>query len=178
MRIIGGIYRSRKIDYPLDESKVRPTKDVVRQAVFNALGNDTTDMVVLDLFAGSGAYALEAISHGAKFAYAVDNYDLSINCIKKNSSNLKVNNIKIIKSDYKLFLNGLKDIKFDLVFLDPPYKLNVYEDIFNYLLVNNLLSDNCVVIMETDKNLKINDFDNFIRKDYNYKDTNVIIFRR
>ena len=148
MRIIGGIYRSRLIEFPQDESRVRPTKDVVRQAIFNALGNELNDLVVLDLFSGSGAYALESISRGAKKAYAVDNYDLSIKVIKKNISTLKISNISVIQSDYMDFLKASKanGISFDVIFLDPPYMINIYMDVIDFITRNNLLNKYGVIV--------------------------------
>ncbi len=179
MRIIGGYYRSRKIDFPDDANKVRPTKDVVRQAIFNAIGNECNDYIVLDLFSGSGAYAIEAISRGAKRAYAIDNYDLSIKVIRDNIKNLNIKNINIVKSDYMDFLNSANNnnLKFDLIFIDPPYKMDIYMDVLNYLKDNDMLNDNAYIIMETDKHILLKELPDFTMKSYNYKDTNVYIYR-
>ena len=86
MRVVGGVYRHRELAWPKSIA-TRPTKDMVREAVFSALSNKVSNSVVLDLFAGSGAFAIEAISRGASFAYLVDNDFEANKAINQNISN-------------------------------------------------------------------------------------------
>lgn len=123
MNIIGGIYRGRVIAMPRGV-KIRPTSNKVREALFNILGQDLTGKAVLDLFAGSGALGLEAISRGAGRVVFVDNDGRCIRAIKANLKKL-VPGIDIRVTQ----LNALQAIKklsadkegFDIVFMDPPY---------------------------------------------------------
>ena len=87
MRIVGGKYRHRLISFPDDMAHTRPTKDRIREAVFSALG-DISGYRVLDLYAGSGAMGIEAISRGAKHCYFVDKNNIAINCVKENLNSL------------------------------------------------------------------------------------------
>ena len=83
MRVVGGLYRHRELAWPKVED-TRPTKDMVREAIFSALSSKVTNSVVLDLFAGSGAMGIEAISRGASFTYLVDNSYEAIKAINQN----------------------------------------------------------------------------------------------
>ena len=99
MRIVGGKYRHRLITWPDDAAHIRPTKDRVREAIFSAL-NDISDFVVLDLYAGSGAMGIEALSRGAKCAYFVDKNNIAISTVRQNLRDLKVDEeYKIIKDE-------------------------------------------------------------------------------
>ena len=181
MRIIGGVHRSRNIIYPLDESKVRPTKDRVREAVFSILQYQIIDKDVLDIFAGSGAYGLESISRGAKSVTFIDNYADSIKCIKENIKSLKIENATIIDND---FLPALEKINrnnktFDIVFMDPPYKLDVYEYILDFIIGNKMAKENVVFILESDHELSLNKYSmNFKIKEYEYGKTYITILSK
>ena len=136
MRIVGGKYRHRNIIYPDDATHTRPTKDRVREAIFSALG-DISDMKVLDLYAGSGAMGIEALSRGAKHATFVDISPIAIKVIKDNLTNLKVdpNEYEVIKNKDINAINYLKEKGscFDLIILDPPYEEGQYEEIVDLL---------------------------------------------
>lgn len=123
MRVVGGIYRSRSIEMPKG-AEIRPTQDKVRQAVFNIL-QDVSGRSVLDLFAGSGAYGIEALSRGARHVTFVENNSRCIQAIAKNLDSLKVHasDYIIIRSDASEAPAGLakNGSRFDLIFLDPPY---------------------------------------------------------
>ncbi len=133
MRIISGHYRGMRIKRVKDR-ETRETADMVREAVFNMLG--PIEGEVLDLFAGSGAYGLEALSRGASTVHLVDSSRTAVKTIIENVSILKVSNVVTIKkNDYRDFLKRLKeDTMFDIVFIDPPYDLGVYEDVMRRLL--------------------------------------------
>jgi len=175
MRVIGGIYRSRKLEFPISID-IRPTRDMVREGVFNALG-DIKNKRVLDIFAGTGAYGIEALSRGASSATFIDNNLLSLKCLEINIHNLKINDkCKVIKRDYQLAINDIDGI-FDLVFIDPPYKLDIYQELINDLANLNLISDKSIIVLEWNKPLDIKcDMFN-IKKAYKYKDNHILIMR-
>lgn len=124
MRIIAGSCRGTIITAPRG-SRTRPTGDKVRGAIFNILG-DVSGMAVLDLFAGSGALGLEALSRGAFRATLVDNGAAAIATIHKNIIKLKLENARATRLDYLAFLKlaAKKQERFDLIFVDPPYRMH------------------------------------------------------
>ena len=148
MRIVAGKYRHRLIEYPNDALHIRPTKDRIREALFSSLG-DLTNLTVLDLYAGSGAMGIEAISRGAKECIFVDNNKVAYNTTKTNLNNLGITNYKLIFDDAMKALESFKNnYKFDLVILDPPYKSETYIDVINYLIDNGLMNDNARIVTE------------------------------
>lgn len=141
MRIISGEARGTKLE-TLDGLDTRPTLDRVKEALFSIIQNKIYDANVLDLFSGSGALALESISRGAKLAYSCDSSRKAIEIIKQNVKKTHFEDkVKIINKDYKKALEELKDIKFDIIFLDPPYKTNFGEIATKIIAENNLLSE-------------------------------------
>ena len=153
MRIISGTSRGTKL-YTLEGFETtRPTLDRVKEALFSKINNNIQDAIVLDLFSGSGALGLEAISRGAQKAYLCDNSFKAINIIKKNVEKTKTQNDTIIISkDYIKALDILKkdNIKFDIIFLDPPYKTDYNINAIKYIIEYNLLAENGEIILETD----------------------------
>ena len=181
MRIIGGIHRSRNIVYPLDETKVRPTKDRIREAVFSILQYHIVDKDVLDVFAGSGAYGLESISRGASSVTFIDCYSDSIRCIIENVKALKIENATIIDNDYLPAIEKLSrnNKVFDIVFLDPPYKLDVYEHIIDFMINNKMLKENAIFVLESDHVLNVSKYStSFKIKEYEYGKTYITILCR
>lgn len=153
-RIIAGDLKGREITVP--KSDTRPTSSRVREAIFSATQHavgDFEDLRVLDLYAGSGAYALESISRGAKTAVAIENDGRATEAIKANAEKLKVSNLQVVLASVSTVLqNGVQYGKFDLVFLDPPYLLADEEVTHNLeLLCNGWLSDGALVIVERNK---------------------------
>ena len=181
MRIVGGKYRHRLISFPDDMAHTRPTKDRVREAVFSALG-DINGYRVLDLYAGSGAMGIEALSRGSKHATFVDVSPLAIKTIKANIDSLKINSseFEIIKnkdlSAIELFKQ--RGIQFDLVILDPPYELGEYEKIVELLLNNSLLSENAIIVMEANRPIILENIDYKKNKEYHYGEIMVFIYWR
>ena len=179
MRIVGGIYKRRLITYPDDASHIRPTKDRVREAIFSALG-DLTDYVGLDLYSGSGAMGIEGLSRGCSFMTFVDINKLAIEVTKKNISSLNIKNAQVLfmsdESAIKEFINKKK--QFDIIFLDPPYKLGQYEKIISLLVENDLLSNRGIIVIESDHDIVINDEYFARRRDYKYGEIKVSILWR
>ena len=181
MRIVGGKYRHRQIIYPDDVNHIRPTKDRIREAIFSALG-DISDAKVLDLYAGSGAMGIEALSRGAIHATFVDVSPLAIKVIKDNINNLKIgdNEYEVIKnSDVNaLDIFMTKSQKFDLVILDPPYEQGQYEAILKALVDKNLLNDDAVIVMESNRTISLENIDYKRNKEYHYGEIMVNILWR
>lgn len=167
LRIISGKYRHLKIEAP-NTDKTRPTTDRVREALMSALGNKLEEACVLDLFAGSGALGLESLSRGAKNAYFVDKSKEAIKTIKINLNNLKENNACVLMLSYDKALNYFKEkcIKFDIVFIDPPYKMkDVYKEVRNKLIEYSLLKDGAIIVEESNEKF-LGEYG--ISKDYKY----------
>jgi len=136
--------------------ETRETSDKVRGAIFNSLGDQVQDAYVLDLFAGSGAYGLEAISRGAKKCMFNDSKLHAINTILENIKNLKVESqSEVLKLDYLKAVEKLikEEHKFDIIFLDPPYKKVDLESLIMNLL--NVLNEEATIIVETHKDVSL-----------------------
>lgn len=150
MKIISGTLKGRNIEgYNIEGT--RPTMDRVKESLFGMIQDYIKDSTVLDLFAGSGNLGVEAISNGAKIAYFIDNNPEVIKVLNKNIANLGIKSkSRVILFDWKKALNtfATQNIKFDLIFIDPPYAYDVYEKILNKVSTLNLLSDDGLIIME------------------------------
>lgn len=169
MRVISGYLRSRKL-IGYDLSTTRPTMDKVKESLFATIQDYTKDSICLDLFSGSGSLGIEAISNYASTCYFVDNNKEAIKNLKINIVNLNINDKCIVMNkDYRNALKLLTDKKFDIVFLDPPYKENIYEKIIVCLLDNNMINDNGIVVCEHNIDLEINELKLLKHKDYNNK---------
>ena len=142
MKVISGIYKGRTIKgYDMDGT--RPTMDRVKESLFATIQDEIKDSVVLDLFSGTGSLAIESLSQGAKTAYAIDKSKEAIKTINENIKTIGVNNCKAIMSDYKSAIISFKNqqLKFDIVFLDPPYKTDYIEKSLNLIIENDILKD-------------------------------------
>lgn len=157
MRIISGTMRGTKL-FTLEGENTRPTLDRVKEALFSKINYDLPGAIVLDLFSGSGALSLEALSRGAEKAYMCDASREAIKIIKQNIEKTKtMEKIELLNCDYKKALNEFinKKIKFDIVFLDPPYKTDFAEESVDIILKSDLLNDNGMIILETDEQEKV-----------------------
>jgi len=169
MRIVAGKYRHRQIIYPDDASHIRPTKDRIREALFSALG-DINGLIVLDLYAGSGAMGIEALSRGAKHCTFVDNNKLAYQVTKNNLINLGITDYELIFDEDVNALHLFKDKNyiFDLVILDPPYKSESYLEVISYLINNKLLNDNARIVTECNRALDFTSLNLKRQKEYRY----------
>ena len=159
MRIISGTFRGKKILEPKD-IKTRPLKDLTKESIFNILNHSNKfkinleDSNILDLFSGVGSFGIECLSRGVKSVIFIENYNGVLPVLKKNLQNLKaIENYKIIEKDInngKIF--ETLDKKFDIVFMDPPYK----DKNLNLLLENleniKILNKNGIVVIHRHKN--------------------------
>src|SRR6056300_378022 len=161
MRIISGAFRGKKILQPLDNF-TRPLKDLTKESIFNVIKHsnkfniDLEKSYILDLFSGVGSFGLECLSRGAKFVTFIENYREVLPILKKNLDNLKnINNYKVIEKDIinELNFNSL-DQKFNLIFLDPPYKDKNLTNILQKIIDCKILYQNGIIIIHRHKNEK------------------------
>jgi 16S rRNA (guanine(966)-N(2))-methyltransferase RsmD len=123
MRVVAGRHKGRRLAAPRGAA-VRPTADRVREAIFNLLG-PVDDEAVLDLFAGSGALAIEALSRGAACATLVDSAPAAVSAVRGNLEALGIDRARVVRADVRAFLRSAarRGERWDLVFCDPPYRL-------------------------------------------------------
>ena len=176
IRITGGKNRSRLLETP-NTNLTKPTMDKVREAVFSALGEKVYNARVLDLFAGSGSYGLEALSRGAKEVTFVDSAPLAIKTIKENCEKLNEKNVEILSSDVLAYLSQNTQ-EFDIIFADPPYKLDVYEAVVKTLIERHILSSNGIIVLESERELNIDESSFSKVRFYKYGLAKVYILRK
>jgi len=153
MRVIAGIYRSRLLKEVSNEV-TRPTTDKNKEMVFNTLGQFFDGGIALDLFAGTGSLGIEAISRGIHYAYFSEINPDTFNILKDNIHSLNIENATIDNMDFKLFLKKYNNIKFDLVMLDPPYKIaNELEGILKYMKIYHMFKNGCKILLEMPKDM-------------------------
>ena len=159
MRIIGGNLKGKKIFLPKDKN-TRPLRDMVKESIFNLIEHSNKfycsiiNSNVLDLFSGSGSFGLECISRGAKKVTFVENYNNALLILKKNINYFSVNkNSKIImESCFKIFGSNNKfENKFDIIFIDPPYKEVKVNEIIEYIKKEKILNNNGIIILHRHK---------------------------
>ena len=162
MRIISGNFKGKKIIQPLD-IKTRPLKDLTKESIFNLIKHSNKFSVnissseILDLFSGTGSFGIECLSRGAKHVTFVENYSEVLPILKKNLANLKsIKNYLIIEEDV---LNNNLNIritkrKYDIIFLDPPYKENKFISLINFILNEKILKNDGIIIIHRHKKQK------------------------
>ena len=170
MRIIAGEMRGRQLT-TVAGMQTRPTSDKVKGAIFNVLGDKVLDARVLDLFAGTGNLAIEALSRGSREAVLVEKSLEAHQVIKRNLEQIGVGHqAKLLLVDAFLYLKRNPHEVFDLVFLDPPYRQELVPKVILALSEHAYLTPTGVIIVETAKNEKLN-MDNYpfeIRKTGQY----------
>lgn len=146
MRVVAGRYRGKKLkDFELETTK--PTLDKVKESIFNLIQFDVVDAVVLDLFSGTGALGVEAISRGASEVHMVEKNPQAVKIMQDNLKGIE-GNFKVYNKDYLDFLKQV-NIKYDIVLLDPPYNTDYGINSIKVLTDRNLLNDNAIIIFET-----------------------------
>lgn len=168
MNITGGIYKGQKVNAP-DEKITRPTLSKTRESVFNVLFSmiDFENKTFLDMFAGSGIMGLEALSRGFEDVYCIEKNLKVSKILKSNYANLKLvpklttgDSLKVIKNLGKTF---------DVIYIDPPYKSELYQDSLKIIKKNNILNKNGIIILEHDKEMTFDDFQLIKQKSYSQK---------
>ena len=150
MRIIAGEKRGTKL-YTLEGENTRPTLDRVKESLFNIIQSEIRDCIFLDLFSGSGAIGLEAVSRRAKKAILCDNNKQAIQIIKKNIEKLGYKDkIELYQMQFNELINKLNE-KIDIIYLDPPYKTNYAIKTVELLLKKEILKTDSLIIIETDQ---------------------------
>ena len=150
MRVVSGKARGLKLN-TIESNLTRPTKDMVKEALFSMLNSYVQDSIFLDLFSGSGAIAIEALSRGAKKAYLVDSNKDCINVIKDNIERAKFSDSAIIiHEDYQKALESFKEVKFDIIYIDPPYNKGLGVDAIEKISSFDMLNGDGVLVFETD----------------------------
>ena len=158
MRIISGSSKGKKILTPKDLN-TRPLKDLTKESIFNILAHSNKfsitlqNSTVLDLFSGVGSFGLECLSRGSKHVTFIENYNNALLVLKKNILNLGYQeNSLIIEKNITDNLNLKKiETKFDVIFLDPPYKEKKMPSILNNIIESNLLNNNGIIIIHRHK---------------------------
>lgn len=164
MRIIGGKNRGTKL-YTLEGKNTRPTLDRVKESLFNIIQDKIVGSVFLDLFAGSGAIGLEAISRGAKKAILCEKEKQAIMIIKKNIEKThNPDNIEIYQTTYENLLKTKIQEKLDIVYIDPPYETDYAYIATKMLIEQELVDETSIIIIETDDENRIVEQINKIEK--------------
>jgi 16S rRNA (guanine(966)-N(2))-methyltransferase RsmD len=159
MRVISGIARGRRLKAVPGQS-TRPTTDKVKESIFSMIGPYFEGGLVLDLFAGTGALGIEALSRGFERAVFIDIQPMALQVIK---SNLEVTNFldraDVYRNDAKRALKLLlkQEQQFDLVFMDPPYHMNMYEQLIVMMADNNLLAIDAMILCEHQASVQLPD---------------------
>ena len=155
MRIIGGKARGTKL-YTLEGETTRPTLDRVKESIFNIIQRELEDSIFLDLFAGSGAIGLEFLSRGAQKAVLCDNSKEAINIIKKNTEKTHMEQqVQILNADFEECIEKLKNEKFDIIYLDPPYATNYIYRAIEKITKLGIAQEQSLIIIETDDEQRI-----------------------
>lgn len=178
MRVITGTARGKRLVTVSGNDVVRPTGEKVKEALFSSIQFDIEGRRVLDLFAGSGQLGIEALSRGAQNAVFVDCNDVSLKAVKQNlESTGLADRASVYKSDYATFALRCNQ-KFDIAFLDPPYKLGVLEDAV--LKTIPLMSDYGKIFCEHPAELKLPEkIDIFsVCKVYRYGKTLITVYKK
>lgn len=148
LRIIGGEWRSRRLKFA-DVPGLRPTPDRMRETLFNWLQTQVPGSRCLDLFAGSGALGLEALSRGAREVVLVEKHPAAAGALRDNLALLGACNAVLVKDDAFRYLRSLSAAAaFDLIFLDPPFRQNLLEPALEILLDNALLKPEGMIYLE------------------------------
>jgi len=178
LRIISGEKKGTRL-FSLRKRRIRPTSDKVKGAIFNILSS-VEDKKILDLFAGSGALGIEALSRGAEKVIFVDNSFSSLDLIRKNLEKLGlIDKSGLIKKDAIRFLKTEFEQCFDLILADPPYGKGLCQRLLEILAEKSLLSADGILIIEHHKKEKIEKVGNFILlKERRYGDTVVSFFAK
>ena len=174
MRIISGEFKGKKILQPKDKL-TRPLKDIVKESIFNILEHSNLFLFkikkakILDLFSGSGSFGLECISRGADHVTFFENYSIALSVLKKNIDKFNCSSkIKICEQD--IFSTNLKNLKkFDLIFIDPPFKSEKISELILKIKNSNILNKSGLIVLHRQDNAKdklSNNFNIFKEKIY------------
>jgi len=153
IRIIGGKWRSRNINFVSSKQEIRPSTNIVRETLFNWLAPVIENSICLDLFAGSGALGFEALSRGAKYVIMNDVSLISLQNISKNIKLLSANNIDLYQLKIPKHLSKIPYLNFNIIFLDPPFYNNLILPTINMLIELKYIKPGVFLYIETERNI-------------------------
>ena len=178
MRVISGDLKGKKISLP-DDKKTRPLRDLVKESIFNLIEVSINNSNILDLYSGVGSFGIECISRNAQKVTFVENYDLALKILKKNikSFGIKDKSEVIEKNCFDLFESKkIFKEKFNLIFMDPPYKEDKINLIVDQIKEREILDKNAILIIHRHKKDNINISDKLnILDERNYGLSKIII---
>ncbi len=178
MRVISGKLKGRKL-LGYNTLGTRPTMDRVKESMFASIQDYIDNSIVLDLFSGTGSLGIEAISLGANKCYFVDNGKEIMKYLNKNINSLNISNKSIIlNKDYKEALLYFKNnnIKFNIILVDAPYKMNIMNEVINLVNKYELLYNNGILVLEYSTDILLDNYNNLKlikKKKYNDKYVNI-----
>ncbi|MDP3385604.1 MAG: 16S rRNA (guanine(966)-N(2))-methyltransferase RsmD [Eubacteriales bacterium] len=157
MRIVSGRARGTRLYSPKND-RIRPTSDKIKESIFNILQPIKPDALVLDLFAGTGGIGLEFVSRGAQKVYFVDNSRESVDLIRKNIAKCRFEDQSVVMNlDFEMALSVAKrdNLKFDYIFIDPPYAAFKSMQLLDKIFDSKLMSDGGVIVLEVEKDERL-----------------------
>lgn len=179
MKIISGFYKGRKIyGYSIDGT--RPTQDRVKESLFGMIQSRLKDQIVLDLFAGTGSLGFEALSNGSMACVFVDSNPKCIENIKKTIDSFQIVNAEVYTMDYQQALDFFcrKGKRFDLIFLDPPYRYQNIEELLTELHKKSLVNIGGLVVCEYEEDILKEEYPYFQRiREKHYGSKNISIYQ-
>ncbi|MFD1471429.1 16S rRNA (guanine(966)-N(2))-methyltransferase RsmD [Companilactobacillus mishanensis] len=180
MKVVSGAFGGLNLK-PVPGKNTRPTSGKVKEAMFSMITPYFNGGIALDLFAGTGSLGIEAVSRGYEKAYLVDKAYKAINVIHENVEKTHhEEQFVVVKSSATEALKSFAEqsVKFDLVFLDPPYRMKITENLIKDMISNQQLNEGAVIVDETDYEVDLSEMDNLsLIKKKDYKDTMVALYQ-
>lgn len=180
MKVISGAFRGLNLK-PVPGKNTRPTSGKVKEAMFSMIMPYFNQGIALDLFAGTGSLGIEAVSRGYSKAYLVDKAYKAINVINENVEKTRQSeDFSVLKMPATEALQyfSKNNVSFDLVFLDPPYRMKITEKLIQDMIDLQLLNQDAVIVDETDYEVELANIDGIeLLKKKDYKDTNVAMYQ-
>jgi 16S rRNA (guanine966-N2)-methyltransferase len=172
VKIIAGELKGRILQFP--KTRIRPTMDKIRGAVFNIISANFPDILLMsrvcDIFAGTGAMGIEALSRGAQHATFIETDKTALKFLKDNIKGMEIKT-EVIPYDARRAIDKISE-KFDIIFLDPPYNMGLVQPIIDKLANFNILNMSGIIVIEHNKQEKFEISDNLViykQKSYNEK---------
>ena len=182
LRVVGGKYGGRKLATPRGD-QTRPTSDMAREGLFNALSHlvEWEGLLALDLFAGSGALGIEAISRGAERVVFVESHGKTVTLIRENLRSLGVEpeRARVLKADVAAWLEKIPEAGFGLVLMDPPYAYAGYESVLKRLARQPAVASGALIVVEADRTRELEPPANLeLVRLKRYGDTQIFIYQK
>ena len=158
MRVIGGKYKRRElVKLPRQMRNLRPTYDRVREDIFNILSTGVAGARFLDLYAGTGCVGIEAVSRGARVVTFVDSLPMSVRIIRQNCERLGIQEsaVRMLQMDARGFIRSLKSGKFDIIFIDPPYGSDLFDETVDLIGEGGIVASGGIVVGQSDREVQV-----------------------